>query len=79
MRAAILDGIVLGLQFSLLGVGLTLVYGLAGVLNLAHGQIAVLGAIVVALTIDAGAAGVRRRASSGSPSPAPSAWSSIAR
>ena len=56
MRAAILDGIVLGLQFSLLGVGLTLVYGLAGVLNLAHGQIAVLGAIVVALTIDAGAA-----------------------
>ena len=56
MRAAILDGIVLGLQFGLLGVGLTLVYGLAGVLNLAHGQIAVLGAIVVALTIDAGAA-----------------------
>ena len=56
MRAAILDGIVLGLQFSLLGVGLTLVYGLAGVLNLAHGQIAVLGAIVVALMIDAGAA-----------------------
>jgi branched-chain amino acid transport system permease protein len=56
MRAAILDGIVLGLQFGLLGVGLTLVYGLAGVLNLAHGQIGVLGAIVVALTIDAGAA-----------------------
>jgi branched-chain amino acid transport system permease protein len=56
MRAAILDGIVLGLQFGLLGVGLTLVYGLAGVLNLAHGQIAVLGAIIVALTIDAGAA-----------------------
>ena len=56
MRAAILDGIVLGLQFGLLGVGLTLVYGLGGVLNLAHGQIAVLGAIVVALTIDAGAA-----------------------
>jgi branched-chain amino acid transport system permease protein len=38
----------------LLGVGLTLVYGLAGVLNLAYGQIAVLGAIVVALRIDAG-------------------------
>ena len=49
MRAAILDGIVLGLQFGLLGVGLTLVYGLGGVLNLAHGQMAVLGAIVVAL------------------------------
>ena len=56
MRAVVLDGIVLGLQFGLLGVGLTLVYGLGGVLNLAHGQLAVLGAIVVALTIDAGAA-----------------------
>ena len=54
MRAVILDGIVLGLQFGLLGVGLTLVYGLAGVLNLAYGQIAVLGAIVVALRMDAG-------------------------
>jgi branched-chain amino acid transport system permease protein len=50
----VLDGIVLGLQFGLLGVGLTLVYGLGGVLNLAHGQIAVLGAIVAALRIDAG-------------------------
>ena len=55
MRAVVLDGIVLGLQFGLLGVGLTLVYGLGGVLNLAHGQLAVLGAIVAALRIDAGA------------------------
>ena len=38
----------LGLQFGLLGVGLTLVYGLGGVLNLAYGQMAVLGAIIVA-------------------------------
>ena len=54
MRAVILDGIVLGLQFGLLGVGLTLVYGLGGILNLAQGQIAVLGAIVVALLVDDG-------------------------
>jgi len=54
VRSAVFDGVVLGLQYGLLGVGLTLIYGLAGVLNLAHGQIAVLGAIVVALTIDAG-------------------------
>ena len=47
MRAVILDGIVLGLGFGLLGVGLTLVYGLGGVLNLAYGEIAVFGAIVV--------------------------------
>jgi branched-chain amino acid transport system permease protein len=56
VRAVILDGIVLGLQFGLLGVGLTLVYGLGGVLNLAYGQFAVLGAIVVALRMDSGAA-----------------------
>lgn len=55
MKAVVLDGIVLGLQFGLLGVGLTLVYGLGGVLNLAHGQLAVLAAIVVALAMDAGA------------------------
>jgi len=49
VKSAILDGIVLGLQYGLLGVGLTLIYGLAGVLNLAHGQVAVLGAMVVSL------------------------------
>lgn len=59
MTAVILDGIVLGLQFGLLGVGLTLVYGLGGVLNLAHGQLAVVAAIVVTLVSDTGtAAGV---------------------
>lgn len=54
MRAVILDGIVLGLQFGILGVGLTLVYGLGGIVNLAHGQIAVLAAIVASRLIDAG-------------------------
>ncbi len=53
MTAVVLDGIVLGLQLGLLGVGLTLVYGLGGVLNLAHGQFAVLGAIVIARMLDA--------------------------
>ena len=55
MKPVVLDGIVLGLQFGLLGVGLTLVYGLGGVLNLAYGQLAVLGAIVAALRIESGA------------------------
>jgi branched-chain amino acid transport system permease protein len=57
MKAAILDGIVLGLQFGLLGAGLTLVYGLGGVLNLAYGQLAVLAAVVVSLTLDGARAG----------------------
>ena len=58
MRAVILDGIVLGLAFGLLGVGMTLVYGLGGVLNLAYGQIVVLAAIVISLVMDDGVATV---------------------
>ncbi len=58
MTAVVLDGIVLGLQFGLLGLGLTLVFGLGGVLNLAHGQLAMLGAVVVVLAVDAGASTV---------------------
>ena len=54
MIANILDGIVLGLQFGLLATGLTLVYGLGGVLNLAYGQIAVTSAITLAVAMDAG-------------------------
>jgi branched-chain amino acid transport system permease protein len=54
MIANILDGIVLGLQFGLLAAGLTLVYGLGGVLNLAYGQMAVISAIVVSFAMDAG-------------------------
>ena len=58
MTAVVLDGIVLGLAFGLLGVGMTLVYGLGGVLNLAYGQMVVLAAIVVMLVMDDGVATV---------------------
>lgn len=54
MIANILDGLVLGLQFGLLAAGLTLVYGLGGVLNLAYGQMAVISAVVVSFALDAG-------------------------
>jgi len=54
MIANILDGIVLGLQFGLLATGLTLIYGLGGVLNLSYGQIAITSAMTVALAMDAG-------------------------
>ena len=54
MTANILDGIVLGLQLGLLAAGLTLVYGLGGVLNLAYGQMAVISAMMVAFALDAG-------------------------
>jgi branched-chain amino acid transport system permease protein len=53
MTANILDGIVLGLQFGLLAAGLTLIYGLGGVLNLAYGQMAVTAAMMVAFALDA--------------------------
>ena len=52
--AIVLDGIVYGLQLGLLAAGLTLLYGLGGILNLAHGQIAVVGAIAAALALNAG-------------------------
>jgi len=54
MTAIILDGIVLGLQFGLLAAGLTLIYGLGGVLNLAYGQMAVISAMAVLFAMDAG-------------------------
>ena len=54
MRAVVLDGLVLGLAFGLLGVGMTLVYGLGGVINLAYGQIVVVAAIVASLVIEWG-------------------------
>ena len=54
MIANILDGIVLGLQFGLLATGLTLIYGLGGVLNLGYGQIAVTSAMTVVLAMEAG-------------------------
>jgi branched-chain amino acid transport system permease protein len=53
MIANILDGIVLGLQFGLLAAGLTLVYGLGGVLNMAYGQMAVISAIIVVFAREA--------------------------
>ncbi len=50
----VVDGLVLGLQLALLSVGIVFVYGLGGVLNLAHGQVAVLGGLAAALLLQAG-------------------------
>jgi branched-chain amino acid transport system permease protein len=52
--AIVLDGIAYGLQLALLAVGLTLIYGLGGVLNLAHGQFAVVTAIATSLLLRRG-------------------------
>ncbi|HHC07298.1 MAG TPA: branched-chain amino acid ABC transporter permease [Actinobacteria bacterium] len=54
MIASILDGIVFGLQLGLLATGLSLMYGLGGILNLAYGQMAVVSAVVTVFAIDAG-------------------------
>jgi branched-chain amino acid transport system permease protein len=54
VTAVILDGIVLGLAFGLLGVGMTLVYGLGGIINLAYGQIVIVAAIVASLVLEDG-------------------------
>jgi branched-chain amino acid transport system permease protein len=52
--AVVLDGVAYGLQLALLAVGLTMIYGLGGVLNLAHGQFAVISAIATAVFLDRG-------------------------
>ncbi|MDR7523363.1 MAG: branched-chain amino acid ABC transporter permease [Armatimonadota bacterium] len=49
MTSIVLDGLVQGLQLALLSVGVVFVYGLGGVLNLAHGQLAVAGGLAVAI------------------------------
>ncbi len=54
MTATLFDGIVQGLQLSLLAVGITLIYGLGGVLNLSHGQFAVLGGVAATLLMSLG-------------------------
>ncbi len=51
MSGVILDGLVQGLQLALLSVGIVFVYGLGGVLNLAHGQVAVSGGLAAALLL----------------------------
>ncbi|MCS7172358.1 MAG: branched-chain amino acid ABC transporter permease [Armatimonadetes bacterium] len=51
MTGIVLDGLVQGLQLALLSVGVVFVYGLGGVLNLAHGQVAVSGGLVAALLL----------------------------
>lgn len=55
MTATLFDGITQGLQLSLLAVGITLIFGLGGVLNLAHGQFAVLSGVAAKLLLNWGA------------------------
>lgn len=55
VAALAVDGLAFGASLALLGVGITLVYGLGEVLNLAIGAFAVIGAILSALLIDGGA------------------------
>ena len=54
MSAILFDGVVQGLQLSLLAVGITLIYGLGGVLNLAHGQFAIAGGVLASLRMSKG-------------------------
>ncbi len=51
MIGVVLDGLAHGLQLALLSIGIVFVYGLGGVLNLAHGQVAVTGGLVTALLL----------------------------
>ncbi|MGQ4555359.1 ABC transporter permease subunit [Halobellus sp. GM3] len=54
LAALAVDGLAFGASLALLGVGITLVYGLGEVLNLAIGTFAVMAAIAAALLLDSG-------------------------
>jgi branched-chain amino acid transport system permease protein len=54
VTAVLLDGVAFGLQLALLAVGLTMIHGLGGVLNLAHGQFAATTAVIGARLIGGG-------------------------
>lgn len=51
----LVDGVTFGLVLSLLGVGITLIFGLGEILNLAHGEFAVICAILASIFIGRGA------------------------
>ncbi len=50
---ALVQGLLLGGFYALLACGLSLIFGVMRIINLAHGEIAILGAFVVALLADA--------------------------
>lgn len=54
MTAVAIDGLIVGTQLALLASGMTIVFGLGGVLNLAYGQMVVITAVVIDLLIGGG-------------------------
>jgi len=50
----LIDGILFGLQLSLLAVGLVLIFGLGGILNLAHGEFVIITGVISAVLISSG-------------------------
>ncbi|HVE63072.1 MAG TPA: hypothetical protein VNB94_04660, partial [Mycobacteriales bacterium] len=55
MTPTLIAGLLTGLTYALLGVGLVLVYKTAGFLNLAHAQLGVVGALLLGkLALDGG-------------------------
>ena len=51
----LVDGVTFGLLLSLLGVGITLIFGLGEILNLAHGEFAVISAVLASVLLGMGA------------------------
>ena len=53
MLSTILDGFSLGAIYALIALGYTMVYGIAKMLNFAHGDIIMVGAYAILVTINA--------------------------
>ena len=55
MLDLLVDGLSNGLQFSLIAVGMTVVHGIAGVLNLSHGEAVVVATVTASVLLSLGA------------------------
>ena len=53
MLSTILDGLSLGAIYALIALGYTMVYGIAKMLNFAHGDIIMVGAYAILVTLNA--------------------------
>ena len=57
----IINGLVLGSIYALVALGYTMVYGIMGLINFAHGEVVMIGALVALAVISGASLGALRK------------------